>query len=72
MLFRSMVLPGFQTVRSGRDHRDETEVQSQLQRLVVLVSTVHDQVQRRRQRSDAAQQFAALYGIGGLPRRVVS
>src|SRR5271157_2983584 len=54
---------------SGWNDRDEAEVQRQLQGFVVLVSAVHDQMQGGRQGSDAAQQFAALDGIGGLPRR---
>src|SRR5208282_2988348 len=64
-----VVLPGLQSVGSGWDQRDETKVQSQLQGLVVLVGPVHDQVQRRRQGSDAAQQFAAFDGVGGLAGR---
>src|SRR5271157_2563460 len=54
---------------SGWNHRDETEVQSQLQSFVVLVSAVHDQMQGCWQGSDAAQQLAAFDGVGGLLRR---
>jgi len=64
-----VVLPRLEAVRSGRNHRDKTKVQRQLQGLVVLVAAVHDQVQRRGQGPDAAQQFAAFDGIGGLTRQ---
>ena len=60
---------GSKPVRSGRNHGDKTKVQSQLQGLVVLVAAVHNQVQRPRQGPDAAQQFTAFDGVGGLPRR---
>src|SRR5208283_3413986 len=58
-----VILPGLQAVMSGWNHRDETEVQRQLQGFVVLVSAVHDQMQGCRQGSDAAQQFAAFDGV---------
>ena len=64
-----VVLPGLQAIAFGRDHRDESKVQGQLESLVVLVGAVHDEMQRCGQRSDAAQKFAAFDGVGGLARR---
>src|SRR3990172_5677168 len=61
-----VVLPGLQAIASGGNHREEAKVQSQLESLVVLVGAVHYEIQGRGQRSDAAQQFAAFDGVGGL------
>jgi len=64
-----VVLPRFQAIALGRNHGDKSEIQCQLPGFVVFVGTVHDQMQGRRQRSDAAQQEAALLRIGGLTGR---
>ncbi len=50
-----VILPGLQALRAGRDHRNEAEVQRQLQGFIVLLSAIHDQMQGRRQGADAAQ-----------------
>src|SRR3972149_8651422 len=55
-----IVLPGLQAIASGRNHRDEAKVQSQLESLVVLVGAVPEEMQRCGQRSDTAQKLAAL------------
>src|SRR5271170_363446 len=53
----------------GGNDRDEAEIQRQLAGFVVFVGAVHDQMQRGRQRTDAAQQLASLDGVGGLAGR---
>ena len=58
-----------QAIAARGNHREEAKVQSQLERLVVLIGTVHDEIQRGGQRSDAAQQLAAFDRVGGLARR---
>src|SRR3990172_6227470 len=64
-----IILPGIQAIVAGRNHREEAKVQSQLERLVVRIGTVQDEIQRGGQRSDAAQQLAAFDRVGGLARR---
>ena len=46
-------LPGFKTIMSGWDNGDIAKIQHQLQRRVVLVGSIHKQVQRCRQRANA-------------------
>ena len=62
-----VLLPRLQAVRSGRNYGDKTKVQSQLQGLIVLIGSIPDQVQWCWQGPNAAQQFAAFDGVGGLP-----
>ena len=64
-----IILPGIQAIALGRNDREVAEIQSQLERLVVLIGTVQDEMQRGGQRSDAAQQLAAFDRVGGLARR---
>ena len=64
-----IVLPGLQAIAFGRNDGNEAKVQSQLESFVVLVGAVHQQMQWRGQRSNAAQQYAAFHRVGGLASR---
>ena len=64
-----VILPRRQTIALGRDHGNPAEIQGQLAGRVVFVSAVHDEIERRRQRSEAAQKRAALHRVGGFSGR---
>jgi len=66
---RLVELPRLQTIGTGWHDRNVAKIEHQLQGGVVVVSGVHDQVQGRRQRSDAGQKFAAVDRVGGLAGR---
>src|SRR4051812_36666231 len=64
-----VILPRRQTIALGRDHGNPAELQGQLAGRIVFVSAVHDEIERRRQRSDAAQKLAALHRVRGFSGR---
>jgi len=53
-----VILPGFEAIALGWNHRNKAEIQRQLAGFVVFLGSVHDEVQRCWQRPDAAQQGA--------------
>ncbi len=63
-----VVLPRLQSIAFRRDNGNETEAQSQLLGFVIFVGAVHDEVQGRGQRPQAAQKFAAMDRVRGLAR----
>ena len=64
-----IILPGLEAVVAGLNHREVAKIESQLERGVVLVGLVQDEIQRGGQRSDASPQRAAFDRVGGLARR---
>jgi len=64
-----VVLPRLTAVAVGWNHRDEAEIQRQSPGLLVFVGAIHNQMQRRRRRTDAAQKFAPRDRVGSLARR---
>ena len=61
-----VILPGIQAIAFGPNHGDIVEFQRQLPDFVVFLGPIHDQMQRLGQWSDAAQQIAPRFGVGGL------
>jgi hypothetical protein len=61
-----VIWSGLQAIALERHPRDEAKIQGQVPGLVVLVSAVHHQMQRRGPRANAAPQLAARLGVGRL------
>jgi hypothetical protein len=66
---RAVILPGIETIAFGGNDRNIAEIQLQLKSFIAFLGFVHDQAQRRRQRTDAGQQFPPFCRIGCLTRR---
>ena len=63
---RAIEFPRLQTVSTGRNDGNPSEVQRQLTCLVVLVGAVHQQRQWFGQRPQAGKKVAAVRGVMGL------
>jgi hypothetical protein len=60
--------PGLEAIALGRKHGDGAEIERKLAGCVILIGFVHNEMQRSRQRTNAAKHFTPFHGIGSLTR----
>jgi len=65
----TVVFPRRQTISLGRNNRDVTQIKCQLVGLVALISTIHQQVDGRIDRTEGKQKLPALRRIVGVTGR---
>src|SRR5205807_9844350 len=65
----TVVLPGRDARRLGRNDGYEAQVERRLSGLVAFIGAVHDQVQRSIGSAEPAEQCTPFWRVAGLPRR---